>query len=90
MLLPFALYQVRNFPYQMGLTPLGIMYVVPAPIEPNLQLAAVAELEDDELITRIRAIQWAHISMFGLNSVPSMKPALFQNHKSFNQKTGST
>jgi hypothetical protein len=31
------------------------------PIVPNLQSAAVAELEDDDLITRVRATQWAHM-----------------------------
>lgn len=36
------------------------MYSVPAPIVPNLNLATVAELEDDELITRVRVILWAH------------------------------
>ena len=33
---------------------------IPAPIVPILQSAAVADLEDDELITRVRATQWAH------------------------------
>ena len=44
MLLLFALYWVRNSPYQMGLTPFEIMYVIPAPILPNLWLASVTEL----------------------------------------------
>lgn len=57
MLLLFTLYQVRNSPYQMGLIPLEIMYDVSAPILPNLQLAAVAELEDDELVIGVKATQ---------------------------------
>lgn len=36
------------------------MHGVPAPTALNLQLAVVAELEDCELITRVRATQWAH------------------------------
>lgn len=44
----------------MGLTPFEIMYGVPAPIVPNLQSTTVAELENDELITKFRAIQWAY------------------------------
>jgi hypothetical protein len=36
MLLPFALYWVRNSPYWKGLTPFEIIYGVPVPIAPNL------------------------------------------------------
>jgi hypothetical protein len=43
-----SLYQVRNSPYWLGLTPFEIMYGIPTPIVPNLQSAADAELEDDE------------------------------------------
>ena len=42
--LSFALYRVRKSPNQMGLTPFEIMYVIPAPILPNLWLASVTEL----------------------------------------------
>ena len=60
MLLPFALYRVRNSPYWLGLIPFEIMYSAAAPIVPNLQSAAIAELEGDALITKVRAIQWVH------------------------------
>ena len=36
------------------------MFGVPTSIMPNLQSTAIAELEDDELITKVRATQWAH------------------------------
>jgi hypothetical protein len=36
------------------------MFGVPTSIMPNLQSAAIAELEDDELITKVRETQWAH------------------------------
>ena len=36
------------------------MYGVPAPIVPNLQSATIVELEDDVLITKVRATQWVH------------------------------
>ena len=43
----------------MWLTTFEIMYGIPAPIVPNFQSAAIAELEDDELTTKVRATQWA-------------------------------
>jgi hypothetical protein len=49
-LLPFGLYQVRNSLYQIGLTPIEIMYGIPGPIVPRLKSAAIAELEDDDVI----------------------------------------
>lgn len=55
-----SLYQVRNSPYWLGLTPFEIMYGISTPITPNLQSEAIAELEDDELITKVRETQWAH------------------------------
>jgi hypothetical protein len=89
MLLPFALYRVRNSPYWLGLIPFEIMYSAAAPIVPNLQSAAIAELEDDELKTKVRATQWVH-KQFGVNCVPSMKRVQYQSHTSFNLETGST
>ncbi|KAF0883722.1 POL1 protein, partial [Crocuta crocuta] len=59
-LLPFALFQVRNSPYQMGLTPFEIMYGKPAPIIPNLQAAALMDIEDSDLLQEIQAIQRSH------------------------------
>ena len=44
----------------MRLTPFKIIYSVPATTLPDLRLAAIAELEDDELITKVGASQWAH------------------------------
>lgn len=35
-------------------------YGIPAPIVSSLQSIAIAELEDDDLTTRVRATQWAH------------------------------
>ena len=60
MLLPFALNWVRNSPYQKRLTHFEIMYGGPSPIISNLQSTATGELEDDELITKVRATHWAH------------------------------
>lgn len=39
---------MRNSPYQIELAPFEIMYGVPVLIVDNMQLAAVAELKDDE------------------------------------------
>ena len=50
MLLPFALYQVMNSPYQMELNP----------IVPRLHLSAIEKLENDALIFRVRATKWSH------------------------------
>lgn len=47
-------------PYQKGLTPFEIMYGIPVSIVPNLQSAAIVELEEDDLIFRVRVTQWAH------------------------------
>lgn len=58
-LLPFALYRVRNS-YKKGLISFEIRYGITDPIIPNLQLAAIAELEGDDLMFRVRATQWAH------------------------------
>ncbi|XP_060222450.1 protein NYNRIN-like isoform X1 [Meriones unguiculatus] len=60
MLLPFALYRVRNSPYQLGLTPFEILYGMPAPIIPNLKTDAIAEMDEDDLLFRVKATQWAH------------------------------
>lgn len=49
-----------NLPYWMGLTPFEILLDTPATILPNKQSATVAELEDVDLITRVRATQWIH------------------------------
>ena len=63
---------------------------IPAPIVPILQSAAVAELEDDDLITRVRATQWAHMYICPKLQTPlSMKQTQFCNHTSFIQETGS-
>ena len=59
-LLSFALYRVRNSPYQLGLTPFEIMYGIPDPVVPIPQPEVVAELENDELITKVIANQWVH------------------------------
>jgi hypothetical protein len=58
-LFSFALYWVRNSPYQMGLTTFKIICGIPS-IMPKLQSAAIEELKGDKLITKVRAIQWAH------------------------------
>lgn len=80
---------MRHSPYQMGLTPFEIMYGVPAPIVSNLQSAATAELEDDDLLFGARATQWAHKHVW-----PKLrdleKQAQFQNHISSDQETGFT
>ena len=89
-LLSFALYRVRNSPYQLGLTPFEIMYGISTPITPNLQSEAIAELEDDELIIRVRATQWAHMYICPKLQTPlSMKQTQFCTHTSFIQETGS-
>ena len=44
----------------MGLTAFEIMHRISSPIMPNLPSSAIAELEDDEFITKVRAPQWAH------------------------------
>lgn len=54
MLLPFALYWIRNSPCRMELTPFKIIYDIPAPIVPSLHSATIAELKDDDLIFRVR------------------------------------
>lgn len=59
MLLPFALYLVRNSPYQLGLTSSEMMCGIPVPTVPSLRSAAIVELEGDDLIFRVRATQWA-------------------------------
>lgn len=60
MILSFALYRIRNSPHQMRLTFFEFIYCIPAPIVPNLQSAAIAELKDDDLISRVRATKWVH------------------------------
>ncbi|KAF0880498.1 POL1 protein, partial [Crocuta crocuta] len=59
-LLPFALYRVRNSPYQMGLTPFEIMFGMAPPIIPNLQAQVINEFEDQRLMNDFKKIQWAH------------------------------
>lgn len=83
-LLTFTLYRVRNSPCQMT-NPLGL---IPAFIVPSLQSAAIADLEDDDLIFRVRATQWVHKHVWS-NYMPFMKQAWFQNHITFNQETES-
>ena len=48
------------------------MFAIPAPTVPILQSAAVAELEDAKLITKVRATQWVH------EQVSPKLPALYE------------
>lgn len=58
MLLPFALYRLRNFPYLMGLSPFEIIHDISPPIVPNLQWAAVTEIQDRE--QQAIVTHWVH------------------------------
>ena len=62
---------------------------IPAPIVPILQSAAVAELEDDELITRVRATQWAHEQVWP-KLCALYETGLFLEPHKFDLETGST
>jgi hypothetical protein len=59
-LLPFALYRVRNSPYQLGLTPSEIMFRRPPPILPNLRAELVAEFDNRQLLGSLEAVAQAH------------------------------
>lgn len=48
------------------------MYGVQSLIVPNLQSSAIAELEGDEFITKVRATQWVH------EQVSPKLPALYE------------
>lgn len=58
-LLPFALYRVRNYPYQKGLTLFEIMFGTSSPITPNLQANLLADLAGHEILNAVLGIQWA-------------------------------
>lgn len=58
-LLPFALYRVRNSPYQLGLTPFEIMYGIPPPIIPNLKAEVLKEIDDQKLLFCLRSLQYS-------------------------------
>ena len=59
-LLLFALYRVRNSPYQLGLTPFEIMYGIPPPIIPNLKIEVLKEIDDQRLLFCLRSLQYSH------------------------------
>ena len=59
-LLLFALYRVRNSPYQLGLTPFEIMYGIPPPIIPNLKIEVLKEIDDQRLHFCLRSLQYSH------------------------------
>ena len=59
-LFPFALYRVRNSPYQLGLTPFEIMYGIPPPIIPNLKAEVLKEIDDQKLLFCLRSLQYSH------------------------------
>jgi transposase InsO family protein len=59
-LLPFALYQVQNSPYQLGLTPYEIMFGRPPPILPNLRTELIAEFGNRQLLDSLEAVAHAH------------------------------
>ncbi|XP_043416497.1 LOW QUALITY PROTEIN: uncharacterized protein LOC122471687 [Prionailurus bengalensis] len=59
-LLPYALFRVRNSPYKLGLTPFEIMYGVPPPIIPNLQSNVLTEFDDHKLLISLRELQRTH------------------------------
>ena len=58
-LLPFALYRVRNSPYQLGLTSFEIMYGIPPPIIPNLKAEVLKEIDDQKLLFCLRSLQYS-------------------------------
>lgn len=59
-LFPFALFRVRNSPYQMGLTPLKIMYGIPRLMIPSLQTDLVFTLEDQNILNSPNRLQLTH------------------------------
>ena len=59
-LLLFALYRVRNSPYQLGLTPFEIMYGIPPPIIPNLKAEVLKEIDDQKLLFCLWSLQYSH------------------------------
>ena len=59
-LLPFALYQVQNSPYQLGLTSFEIMYGIPPPIIPNLKAEVLKEIDDQQLLFCLQSLQYCH------------------------------
>ena len=59
-LLPFALYRVRNSPYQLGLTLFEIMYGIPPPIIPNLKTEVLKEIDDQKLLFCLWSLQYSH------------------------------
>ena len=59
-LLPFALYWVRNSPYQLGLTSFEIMYGIPPPIIPNLKAEVLKEIDDQKLLFCLQSLQYSH------------------------------
>lgn len=64
-LLTFTLYRVRNSPCQRT-NPLGL---IPASIVPSLQAAAIADLEEEDLILGSE-LPSGFINMFGLITCP--------------------
>ena len=59
-LLPFALYRVRNSPYQLGLTLFEIMDGIPPPIIPNLKTEVLKEIDDQRLLFCLQSLQYSH------------------------------
>ena len=59
-LLPFALFWVRNSAYMLGLTPFETMFRRPPPIVPSLKTDLIADLPVDALFSSLRLLQRVH------------------------------
>ena len=55
-LLPYALFRVRNSPYQIGLTPSEIMYGLPPPLVPRLPDELILPLEEVDLLESLKVL----------------------------------
>jgi len=55
-LLPFMLYRVPNFPYQMGLTPFEIIFGSFSLIISNLQVGVIAEANNLQLLDDLKGV----------------------------------
>lgn len=55
-LLPFALFRVRNSPYQLGMTPFKIMYGLPPPLVPSFQTELILPPEEVDLLESLKTL----------------------------------
>uniref|UniRef100_A0A8C9DWT4 Uncharacterized protein n=2 Tax=Phocoena sinus TaxID=42100 RepID=A0A8C9DWT4_PHOSS len=59
-LLPYALFRVRNSPYKLGFTPYEIIHGRPLPIIPNLKTNLIQSDPENNLLSSLQALQRIH------------------------------